>query len=213
MRARDGILMVATGILLTLSVGGYVWWEQQSGKEDAFEQSSAAKKNTSQTVTGAQSTPQQQSSGLQVKGAGQSLNKQSANTTLPGPENFQQYDQYANSGGVLYVDSVVGGGEAVKAGDVAAVLYKGWLTDGTLFDQTTKNEAGQFEAFSFKVGAGTVIGGWDQGIDGMKLGGKRRLVIPPAFAYGEEDHRPIPPNAVLVFDIELVAINPPQSTE
>ena len=101
-------------------------------------------------------------------------------------------------------DLVVGKGVAAKAGDAVTVHYTGWLTDGTKFDSSV--DRGQ--PFVFPLGAGQVIAGWDQGVAGMKVGGKRKLTIPPAMGYGEQGRAPvIPPNATLVFDVELLKIN------
>lgn len=100
------------------------------------------------------------------------------------------------------VDTVAGEGEAVKAGDQVRVHYTGRLTDGTVFDSSHNRN----EPFEFKVGAGQVIRGWDEGLIGMKKGGKRTLTVPPEMGYGERGIGPIPPNATLVFDIELLDI-------
>jgi FKBP-type peptidyl-prolyl cis-trans isomerase FkpA len=88
------------------------------------------------------------------------------------------------------------------------VNYTGWLYDAT----KTDNKGPQFDSsvgrtpFQFTLGTGQVIRGWDQGIPGMKVGGRRRLVIPPSLAYGSTRSGPIPPNATLVFDVEMVSI-------
>ena len=104
--------------------------------------------------------------------------------------------------GLKYKDVVLGSGPAVKAGETAAVQYTGRLEDGSKFDSS---EGGQ--PYEFKLGAGTVIKGWDEGVAGMQVGGKRTLVIPPDLAYGPGGYPPvIPANATLTFDVELMAI-------
>lgn len=95
-----------------------------------------------------------------------------------------------------------GDGQAAKEGDTVSVHYTGWLTDGTEFDSSHKRN----QPFEFKLGAGQVIPGWDKGIQGMKVGGKRKLTIPPAMAYGERGAGPIPPNSTLVFEVELLNV-------
>lgn len=100
-------------------------------------------------------------------------------------------------------DTVVGTGEAVKNGDTVSVHYTGKLTDGTKFDSSLDRN----EPFSFVVGGGQVIKGWDEGLVGMQVGGKRTLTIPSDKGYGPRGSGPIPPNATLVFDIELLKIN------
>ena len=100
--------------------------------------------------------------------------------------------------GLYYTDLVVGTGPVVGPNQQVAVHYTGWLPDGTRFDG---NEGG--EPFSFRLGAREVIDGWDQGVAGMRVGGKRQLVIPPALGYGASGSGPIPPNAVLVFTVQV----------
>ena len=100
-------------------------------------------------------------------------------------------------------DVKVGNGSEVKDGNTVSVNYRGALTDGREFD----NSYDRGQPFEFKVGAGEVIKGWDQGLLGMKVGGKRKLVIPPGLGYGERGAgADIPPNATLVFEIELLKI-------
>ncbi|MBU2103527.1 FKBP-type peptidyl-prolyl cis-trans isomerase [Patescibacteria group bacterium] len=100
-------------------------------------------------------------------------------------------------------DVVEGTGPEAKAGDTVTVNYVGALPDGTIFDASAKHG----KPFSFTLGAGQVISGWDQGLVGMKVGGKRRLVIPPDMAYGNQAVGDvIPANATLLFEVELVGV-------
>ncbi len=101
-------------------------------------------------------------------------------------------------------DSKVGTGKTAKAGDKVTVNYRGSLTDGTVFDESYKRG----EPFTFNLGGGEVIKGWDEGVAGMKEGGKRKLVIPGDMAYGPTPPpgAPIPPNATLVFEVELLKV-------
>jgi FKBP-type peptidyl-prolyl cis-trans isomerase len=105
--------------------------------------------------------------------------------------------------GLKYVDLKVGDGQLAETGMTAQVHYTGWLTDGTKFDSSV--DRGQ--PFSFKLGAGQVIRGWDEGVKGMRVGGKRKLTIPPDMGYGAAGAGGvIPPNATLVFDVELLGL-------
>lgn len=102
--------------------------------------------------------------------------------------------------GLTYEDLVVGDGRMAEAGMQAVVHYTGTFPDGRKFDSS--HDRGQ--PYPFRLGAGVVIRGWDEGVAGMRVGGKRRLVIPPALAYGPDGRGSIPPNATLHFDVELV---------
>ena len=99
-------------------------------------------------------------------------------------------------------DIVVGTGDAPKHGQTVVVHYTGWLTDGKKFDSSV--DRGQ--PFEFQIGVGQVIQGWDQGVATMKVGGKRKLTIPPKLAYGNRDVGDglIPANSTLVFEVELL---------
>ena len=105
--------------------------------------------------------------------------------------------------GLQYQDVVTGTGTEATPGKVAVVHYTGWLTDGTKFDSSRDRG----EPFSFPLGGGQVIAGWDEGVAGMKVGGRRKLVIPPDLGYGAGGSPPvIPPASTLVFDVELLEV-------
>ena len=104
--------------------------------------------------------------------------------------------------GLKYAELVTGSGASPQEGQIAVVHFTGWLADGTQFDSSRTRKP-----FGFKVGSGQVIRGWDEGVRGMKVGGKRRLIIPGALGYGQRGvPGMIPPAATLTFDIELLRV-------
>jgi len=131
--------------------------------------------------------------------------RQASTTTNQGPPPLPAGVQTTTTtSGLQYQDISVGSGAEAKSGDNVSVHYTGWLTDGTKFDSSVDRN----QPFQFKLGAGNVIKGWDEGVAGMKVGGKRRLTIPPDLGYGAQGSPPvIPANATLIFDVELLGIN------
>lgn len=114
-------------------------------------------------------------------------------------------EELSTDSGLKYIDIQSGTGESPKTGDKVVMHYTGWTeADGTKFDSSL--DRGQ--PFTFVLGTGQVIKGWDEGIATMKIGGKRRLIIPPDLGYGAAGQGSIPPNATLIFDVEMLGINP-----
>jgi FKBP-type peptidyl-prolyl cis-trans isomerase len=111
---------------------------------------------------------------------------------------------YKTPNGVYYQDVTTGTGQVAIENRTAVVHYTGWLPNGTKFDASRDHGS---EPFKFTIGAGQVIRGWEEGVAGMKVGGKRKLVIPAVMAYGNEQMgNVIPPKATLVFEVELVGV-------
>lgn len=104
--------------------------------------------------------------------------------------------------GLRYIDEVAGDGAAPRHGQVVVAHYTGWLTDGTKFDSSRDRD----QPYAFRIGLGAVIGGWDEGLATMKAGGKRRLIVPPDLAYGDNARPGIPPGSTLIFDVELLEV-------
>src|SRR5438132_539352 len=106
--------------------------------------------------------------------------------------------------GLQYVDLAIGTGATAEAGQTVTVHYTGWLENGKKFDSSLDRR----QPFSFPLGAGRVIKGWDEGVSGMKVGGKRKLTIPPQLGYGSRGAgNVIPPNATLIFEVELLKVS------
>lgn len=103
--------------------------------------------------------------------------------------------------GLVVQDEVVGTGAEARPGDIISVNYTGKFQNGTVFDTSVGRAP-----FEFTLGAGQVIKGWDQGVAGMKVGGKRLLIVPPDLAYGSQDYGPIPANSILVFEVDLLGV-------
>ena len=122
------------------------------------------------------------------------------------PSTFAQYDKYKDAQGGLFADVQKGTGTELSNNMKAAVYYKGWLTDGQLFDESKTDNKGQLQPFVFTMGAHQVIPGWEEALAGMKVGGTRLVIVPPAAGYGEAGHDPIPGGAVLIFQVQLAAV-------
>ena len=141
--------------------------------------------------------------GLYWKRAYDRSHQPQINQTPSSSANTQTKQDDNTMGGLQITDEKVGDGPQAQTGQTVTVNYVGTLTNGTKFDSSYDRN----QPFDFTLGAGQVIKGWDQGVVGMKVGGKRKLVIPPDLAYGSQSPSPqIPPNSTLVFEIELLAI-------
>ena len=130
--------------------------------------------------------------------AGQAATATGANSVTP----TKTLQNISTVKGLEVYDEQVGTGDVAKAGQTITAHYIGYLTNGQKFDSSV--DRGQ--PFSFKLGAGQVIKGWDQGIAGMKVGGIRRLVVSPELGYGSQAMGPIPPNSTLIFEVQLLGV-------
>lgn len=122
------------------------------------------------------------------------------------PATFMEYEKHKDGTSALFGDMQVGSGDELTTGKKAAVYYKGWLTNGQLFDMSRPDKDGKLQPFIFELGANQVITGWEQALFGMKVGGTRLIIVPPAVGYGSSGQNGIPPNAVLVFQVQLLAV-------
>jgi peptidylprolyl isomerase len=128
-------------------------------------------------------------------------------STQPAAPSATAAKEVTTPSGLKYQDLVVGIGPLAEQGTQVVVNYTGWLTDGTKFDSSL--DPGR-QPLPFTIGAGMVIRGWDEGVKGMRVGGKRRLTIPADLAYGEQGYPPvIPANSTLVFEVEFLSVKQP----
>jgi hypothetical protein len=193
------IKMVVIGIglagVLTMTGGVWLWWQHQ---QTVIADSSGGSIAISGNATAASSV---------APSVAPSVSQMPTVAPAPArapetPAGFSEYAQYRDSATPLFTDVASGTGTEAKVGSAVTVDYKGWLTTGQEFDESFARH----QPFSFVVGQGQVIAGWDQGVQGMKVGGQRRLVIPSKFAYGDRVTGQIPPDSLLVFDIWLRAV-------
>jgi FKBP-type peptidyl-prolyl cis-trans isomerase FkpA len=133
-------------------------------------------------------------------------NSGSSASSLLDPTTFSKYDSYKDAQTASYVDMQTGTGAVVGQTSQVAVVYKGWLTNGSLFDESKAGSDGKIQAFGFIEGQHQVISGWESGLIGAKEGGVRLLIIPPAVGYGATGQGPIPGNSVLVFQVQIVQV-------
>jgi FKBP-type peptidyl-prolyl cis-trans isomerase len=119
----------------------------------------------------------------------------------PGGDTGKEGETVTTKSGLKYIDLKAGDGKEAKKGDTVLVTYTGWLKDGTKFDSNVGGEPLEVE-----IGVTRVIKGWHEGLEGMKAGGKRKLIIPPDLAYGKKGKGEIPPDAELTFEVEVVEI-------
>jgi len=133
----------------------------------------------------------------------ETMTKQKAPVKTDRPTQIDPEKFVTTPSGLKYYDIVVGTGETAKSGNIVEVHYTGWLTDGKRFDSSVLRG----KPFSFPLGQGRVIRGWDEGVAGMKVGGIRQLIIPPELAYGKRGAaNVIPPDATLIFEVQLLGI-------
>lgn len=138
-------------------------------------------------------------------GIGTAANSDAVNKLLD-PTTFGKYDSYKDNKTASFAELTVGSGTAIADGSTVAVLYKGWLTNGSLFDQSRAGSDGKLQAFTFTEGQHQVIPGWEEALAGAKAGGVRMLIIPPSVGYGAAGQGSIPGNSVLVFQVQILQV-------
>jgi len=199
-------------LCLALVVGaGYFAYVQfyKSSNESTNKQSSessASSQMPSETPNGSSlmvDDSQQNSSQL---GSGQQKNSPTSTTPSGSSSSFKEYEQYASATTIYFGDIKEGNGSEAAAQKKVQVTYVGYLTTGQIFDQSRVDNTGALQPLEFTLGSGQLIPGFEQGVNGMKVGGERRIIIPPSLGYGNQAQGPIPANSVLVFDVKLVSV-------
>lgn len=171
--------------------------QSDSGMSNAGNNASKSQNNTGNSLK-VNDNPQNSSNN-----SNSSNSSSSAVSSTPTADELRQYEtNYKTKDAAFFGDITTGDGETAVAGKTIVVDYRGWLTNGTIFDESYKTN----KHFSFVLGKQQVIAGWEQGILGMKVGGKRRIIVPPAVGYGANANGPIPANSLLVFDVEMLAV-------
>lgn len=216
---KKEIIYAGGGFLAALVlIGGGLWWHGHSGngQQGLAEQAASSDQSSSDDTgsTGGLNVSSGNASDLGQLSSNQSSNKSNGSDSGSGssgsngvdPSTFSQYDKYKNEKNALFADVQKGTGAALTAGRKATVYYKGWLTNGALIDQSPVDSKGQPQPYMFTMGAHQVILGWEEAMYDMKAGGTRMLIIPPAAGYGSKGQGAVPPNAVLIFEVQLLKV-------
>jgi FKBP-type peptidyl-prolyl cis-trans isomerase FkpA len=233
MQKRWIILISSLVVVFAATVGGIVWWKiRASDVDDATtthvtsdrsialsndsngsksipldgknDNSSSAKSENDLKVTDSSQNTQSAALGQSTTGA-----SNSSSSSTSAANDFSQYEKYQNEKAALFGDVKVGDGEEIsETKKTLSVYYKGWLTNGKLFDQRLSGDP-----FIVTIGEHKVIAGWEQALGGtdkdgkhMKVGGVRRIIVPPSVGYGAEAKGEIPASSLLIFDVELISL-------
>jgi FKBP-type peptidyl-prolyl cis-trans isomerase FkpA len=194
--------VLAVSFVLALGGIGFFIWKAQSKQTPSNK--TTVQKKAAQSNTGGSGLAVVNNNGIgggiaaegqaQALGSNTQQKQQSQQKTI----NFTEYEKYKDAKSALFGEITPGTGAEAVANKELSIGYKVWLTNGQLIDQTGTQQ------FTFVMGEKKVIPGLEQGIYGMKVGGKRLIIVPPAVAYGEQGKEGIPPNSVLVFEVELI---------
>lgn len=209
------IVLVVIGLTASSALG-YVIWRKNTNNKITRTPSSAQGSDVLSDTTSQEPALLQMASGSESSNLGpESISSGNSNrpktpaSSTPNqldPTTFSQYDKYKDNKTTLFIELLPGTGPELVANKKAAVLYKLWLTDGTLVEMSRPDDKGEMQPFVFTPGARQVIQGWEEGLAGMKVGGVRLLIVPPDLGYGSTAKENIPANSVLVFQVQLVAV-------
>jgi FKBP-type peptidyl-prolyl cis-trans isomerase len=203
------IIVVAVGVVIVVAAaGGGIWYWQghktekqpvaQTEQADTTPSGSSLKVGSSANDLGQLNNDNRGAQGTGGSG--------SSTGSSVDPSTFAQYEKYKSNTAALFADIQAGSGKEAQANSKVAVTYKGWLTNGQMFDESKAGANGQLQPLVFTLGGGSLIPGFEQGVTGMKAGGSRLVIIPPSAGYGAQAQNGIPSNSVLVFQINLLDV-------
>jgi hypothetical protein len=211
---RRRIIYVTIVVVAIVAVAAGLWWHGHGSRKPKAQ----GEQTVGDHTISLNQEPAENTGGLSVSGGGASDLGQlsspqdsdgsggSSGSGDSGTYDFTKYDKYKSKKHALFGDITEGSGAKLTQGKKATVYYRGWLTNGALVDQSPKSNDGKLQPFTFTMGSHEVIPGWEEGLYGMKAGGVRLVVVPPAAGYGSEGKGAVPPNAVLVFEIQLAKV-------
>lgn len=215
---RDKWIAISLGSVMVISIlaiGGFIFYSANSSKSSKNKAivSNEKSSNSGSSLEVTNNSGLGAGIGNDAQSLGEKTEKSNTNSSQTNnQQNFTEYEKYKTEKNALFGEVKQGTGAEVKIDDKVAVYYKGYLTSGQIFDnQWPAKEGDKPKPFEFEVSSkGNVIAGLKQGIIGMKVGGTRRIIIPPAVGYGDKGQGSIPPDSVLIMDVELLSINPKQ---
>jgi FKBP-type peptidyl-prolyl cis-trans isomerase len=206
--------ILAFVMVIVLLVGGFFIWRAVNNSDT--EKTSKASKPKSAPSGSSLEVTDNSGLGGGIDNGAQSLGSSTEKSTDESTENqeqkqnFTEYDKYKDQKSALFGEVKAGTGTEAKANDKVGIYYKGYLTNGQVFDNQWPAKPGDKpKAFEFVLGSNGIIPGLQQGIVGMKVGGTRRIIVPPSVGYGDKGQGSIPPDSVLVFDVELLTVSKP----
>jgi len=214
---KDKIIagIIGSIMVLTLCGMGFAFWHANNQKTDT--KTAVKAKSTTNAPSGESLLEVGDNTGIgggiNAEGQSQKIPANDSNSSSSSssaskakPTDFAEYEKYKDAKSALFGEIQYGTGAEAVAGKQVAISYKGSLTNNKVFDQSKTDASGKIEPLAFVLGQHKVIPGMEQGVLGMKVGGKRLIIIPPAAGYGATGKDPIPPNSVLVFEVELLAV-------
>lgn len=211
MSRKKAVITIFVIFDLAAAGAAYYFWKKQNEpiqQNNAGQSSQTRNDNTLSTLSVDQSSNPLdlgQIPGNGIEGAqGMVGNDGKAQSSGLNTDNFKEYEKYKSAKSALFAEITKGNGAEIKANKKVVIIYRTWLTDGTLVDESKKDKDGKYIATEFVYGANNIIQGLQQGMAGMKANGSRMIIVPPGVGYGDKKHNNVPPNSVLIFELALI---------